>query len=69
METEAVDGHAYLDTGEATAAIGSFIEDVYNRQRLHSALAYQSPMEFEATRPIQRPAEQQGAASVFTNCP
>jgi hypothetical protein len=34
--------------------IGSFIEQVYNRQRLHSALAYQSPIEFEANLAPQR---------------
>ena len=31
------------------SAIGAFIETVYNRQRLHSALAYRSPDEYEAT--------------------
>ena len=63
------DGRAYRDTGEATAAIGRFIEDMYNRQRLHSALADQSPMAFEATRPIPGSAEQQVAAPVIRNCP
>jgi hypothetical protein len=29
--------------------IGAFIETVYNHQRLHSALAYRSPDEYEAT--------------------
>jgi putative transposase len=34
---------------QARSAIGAFIETVYNRQRLHSALAYRSPDEYEAT--------------------
>jgi putative transposase len=33
---------------EARRNVGNFIEQIYNDQRLHSAIKYQSPVEFEA---------------------
>ena len=69
LKVEEAEGRACRDVGGGTAAIGSFIEDVYNRRRLHSALAYQSPMKFEASRPVIDPAAQQKHSQVFTNCP
>jgi len=50
LKTEEVDGSGYRDLADAKDRIGQFIESVYNRQRLHSALAYQSPEEFEAAQ-------------------
>jgi len=43
LKQEEVDGRSYRDAHQAREMIGSFIQEVYNRQRLHSALAYQSP--------------------------
>jgi putative transposase len=37
----------YLDLADARAQIGEFIEKVYNQKRLHSALGYLAPAEFE----------------------
>jgi transposase InsO family protein len=37
----------YENLIEARASIRRFIEDVYNRKRLHSALGYRPPVEFE----------------------
>ncbi|HEY1560848.1 MAG TPA: IS3 family transposase [Caulobacteraceae bacterium] len=68
LKTEEVDGSAYADLTHATAAIGEFLEQVYNRQRLHSALAYLSPMEFE-TRLVTGAAAQQPRWAATTDCP
>jgi putative transposase len=48
LKQEEVDGRSYRDAEEARQMIGNFIEEVYNRHRLHSALAYRPPAEFEA---------------------
>jgi putative transposase len=49
LKEEEVDGQAYRDIDHARSSIGTFIETVYNRRRLHSALGYLSPDEYEAT--------------------
>jgi putative transposase len=47
LKQEEVDARAYRDIDQARDAIGGFIEAIYNRQRLHSALGYRPPAEFE----------------------
>ena len=37
----------YQNLAEARGRIGHFIEEVYNAKRLHSALGYRPPVEFE----------------------
>src|SRR5207302_3460973 len=59
LKQEEVDGRAYRDIAHARSAIGTFFEDVYNRHRLHSALAYRPPAEFEETLPLCGAAAQQ----------
>ena len=59
--------HGYHDLEDAKTCIGAFIETVYNRQRLHAALDYRSPMEFEAEKPWA--AAQQPRASTQAHCP
>ena len=68
LKTEEVEGRAYRDLAHARSDIGDFIEHVYNRQRLHSALAYNSPVEFEQINQVAWPAAQQ-AMPLHTNCP
>jgi putative transposase len=47
LKEEEVHGTEYRDLEDARGRIGEFLEQVYNRQRLHSALRYLTPEEFE----------------------
>ena len=49
LKSEEVSMNRYRDLGEARASIGHFLEEIYNRRRLHSSLGYVPPVEFEAT--------------------
>jgi putative transposase len=47
LKEEEVHGTTYQNLEEARKRIGQFIEQVYNRKRLHSALRYLTPEQFE----------------------
>jgi putative transposase len=47
LKYEEVYRQEYRDLAEVLASIGGFIERVYNEKRLHSALGYRPPAEFE----------------------
>jgi putative transposase len=47
LKYEEVYRNEYRDLQDAHASIGEFLESIYNRQRLHSALGYVPPAEFE----------------------
>ena len=47
LKCEEVYRQEYRDLAEARASIEHFLERVYNQKRLHSALGYRPPVEFE----------------------
>jgi transposase InsO family protein len=69
LKQEEVDGQIYRDLDHARASIGTFIDEGYNRQRLHSALGYLAPTEFEAITSGPGAAAQQPLAVAVTGCP
>ncbi len=67
LKSEEVDGKVYATLEDARLEIGAFIAIVYNARRLHSALGYKSPAEFEAdpARKAEIQSPNQGALSVI----
>jgi transposase InsO family protein len=69
LKQEEIDGRDYRDLNHASTMIGAFIEEVYNRRRLHSALAYKPPAEFEANLPQLAAAPGRLQAGANATCP
>jgi transposase InsO family protein len=63
LKREEIYANKYDDLGNLRANIEEFIEQYYNRQRLHSALGYRSPEEFEQKTESQ--AESRSATMEF----
>ncbi len=57
LKYEEVYRNEYRDLAEARASIQQFLEGIYNRKRLHSALGYVPPAEFEAHLAAQKNKE------------
>jgi transposase InsO family protein len=66
LKREEIYAHKYENLEHLRTNIEEFIDEYYNRQRLHSALGYRSPEEFECKAECQ--AENRGATiEVFVN--
>jgi len=57
IKEEEVDLSEYNDFTDAYRQIGRFIEDVYMTKRIHSALGYLTPVEFEAAWRMSQPEQ------------
>ena len=67
LKYEEVLRNEYRDLAEARASIGQFLEKIYNQKRLHSALGYLPPAEFE--RNLQAQQGCRCAAASFMSFP
>jgi len=68
LKQEEINGSSYRNLSAARSAIGAFIETVYNCQRIHSALDYRSPDEYEATLGRLPAVTSPSEVSITENC-
>jgi putative transposase len=64
LKHEEIYANRYQDLGHMRVNIEEFIEQYYNRLRLHSALGYRSPEEFERQKEMSRVEESATSASL-----
>ena len=57
LKHEEIDARRYRNLEQLEQHLEQFIETIYNRVRLHSALGYRSPIEYEQQQP-KRPEGQ-----------
>ncbi len=65
LKREEIYANQYEDLEHLRANIEEFIEEYYNRQRLHSALGYRSPEEFEQQGELPSSAQSRSATMEF----
>jgi putative transposase len=66
LKREEIYANRYNDLEQLRTNIEEFIEEYYHRPRLHSALGYRSPEEFEQQNKQDHPATSRGATVQFT---
>lgn len=64
LKEEEIYCHLYRDLTELSAHVHDFLENYYNRQRLHSALGYRTPEEFERDAAAATPSGSSQAALI-----
>jgi transposase InsO family protein len=66
FKAELIEGGVFEDIEQARLEIFSYIEGYYNRVRLHSALGYKSPMEFEMELKTKNGGRKDSFVSTFS---
>jgi transposase InsO family protein len=66
FKAELIEDGVFEDVGQARSEVFSYIEGYYNRVRLHSALGYLSPMEFELELNIKNGERKESFYSTFS---
>ena len=65
LKREEIYANRYEDLGRMRVNIEEFIEQYYNRQRLHSALGYRPPEEFEQQTELPGAVASSGSATLM----